>query len=147
MVEVAPGAVSNIPARCSFTLDVRDTSAGTRRAIVAEVDKAVAVACDAGALHWEDATHTSLDPTPLDHALCSLLLEEARRGNIHCRTMHSGAGHDAMILAPEIPAAMIFVPSRGGKSHTPEEHTELADILQGVHLLYRALHRLGYATP
>jgi N-carbamoyl-L-amino-acid hydrolase len=49
--------------------------------------------------------------------------------------MPSGAGHDASHIAEIAPAGMIFVPSRGGRSHCPEEFTELEHITQGVRLL------------
>ena len=35
--------------------------------------------------------------------------------------MTSGAGHDAMILAPHVPSAMLFLRSPGGISHHPDE--------------------------
>ena len=144
VLEVKPGAVSNIPALAAFTLDVRDRSAQTRRAIVDEVDMMLAAVCKEGGLEWVQDTFTEIEPTPMDPSLCNLLVAEAQRGNVSCKTMVSGAGHDAMIFAPHVPTTMIFVPSKGGKSHTPEEDTDIADIMHGVYLLYRGLHRLGY---
>jgi allantoate deiminase len=58
--------------------------------------------------------------------------------------MHSGAGHDAMIMAKVAPAAMLFVPSRGGKSHTPKEFTDIDEIMPGIDVLYRGVKRLAY---
>jgi len=53
--------------------------------------------------------------------------------------MVSGAGHDAMILAEKVPAAMIFLRSPGGISHDPAESVEMEDVARaiecGVHLL------------
>jgi len=51
------------------------------------------------------------------------------------RVLPSGAGHDASHIAEIAPAGMIFVPSRGGRSHCPEEHTDLEDIAKGIQLL------------
>jgi len=53
-------------------------------------------------------------------------------------TMPSGAGHDAMMLAPVTDAGMIFVPSRGGISHSPLEFTEWRDCVNGASVLLRA---------
>jgi allantoate deiminase len=44
------------------------------------------------------------------------------------RRMTSGAGHDAMIVARRMPAAMIFLRSPGGLSHHPEESVLLSDV-------------------
>lgn len=57
--------------------------------------------------------------------------------------MASGAGHDAMILAPDIPTGMIFVPTRAGRSHVPDEFTEGADLETGANVLLNALVTLA----
>ncbi len=49
--------------------------------------------------------------------------------------MTSGAGHDAQMTARICPAAMIFVPSRGGISHNPAEHTEDGQLVAGANVL------------
>ncbi|MGH3112202.1 MAG: M20/M25/M40 family metallo-hydrolase, partial [Gaiellaceae bacterium] len=56
--------------------------------------------------------------------------------------MPSGAGHDAMVLAHHVPAAMLFVPSRGGISHSPEEFTPPEQCELGARVLARAVRRL-----
>ena len=49
--------------------------------------------------------------------------------------MTSGAGHDAQMLARIAPSAMIFVPSRGGISHNPREHTDDDQLALGAQVL------------
>ena len=51
----------------------------------------------------------------------------------------SGAGHDAQILGAQLPAAMLFVPSVGGRSHCPEEKSEAKDLAKAVLVSYDAL--------
>ena len=51
----------------------------------------------------------------------------------------SGAGHDAMCIATIAPAAMLFVPSAGGRSHAHDEFTAPADLELGVIALARAI--------
>ena len=43
-------------------------------------------------------------------------------------TMTSGAGHDAMIIAPYIPATMLFLRTPGGLSHHPDESVLPQDV-------------------
>jgi N-carbamoyl-L-amino-acid hydrolase len=57
--------------------------------------------------------------------------------------MTSGAGHDAQMIARIAPAAMIFVPSVGGISHSPNEHTEAADLVAGANVLLDVVVRLA----
>jgi allantoate deiminase len=58
------------------------------------------------------------------------------------RVMSSGAGHDAQTINRIVPSAMIFVPSRDGLSHVPEEWTSASDIAVGVDALYHSILRL-----
>jgi beta-ureidopropionase / N-carbamoyl-L-amino-acid hydrolase len=58
------------------------------------------------------------------------------------RRMASGAGHDAMVIGRLIPQAMIFVPSRGGVSHAPEEFTPPERCVDGGRVLLGALLEL-----
>jgi N-carbamoyl-L-amino-acid hydrolase len=53
--------------------------------------------------------------------------------------MPSGAGHDAQSIALLAPVGMIFVPSIGGISHAPEEHTAPGDVTNGANVLLHTL--------
>ncbi|GAB1398920.1 hypothetical protein MASR1M66_03720 [Aminivibrio sp.] len=68
--------------------------------------------------------------------------ETARELGLSSRRMTSGAGHDAQMMARICPTAMIFVPSRGGISHSPDEHTDRADLLAGAEVLLRTAEKL-----
>ena len=54
----------------------------------------------------------------------------------------SGAGHDAQIFGAKLPAAMLFVPSAGGRSHCPEEKSEAKDLAKAVLVAYDALQTM-----
>ena len=59
--------------------------------------------------------------------------------------LHSGGGHDSMILAAHgVRTAMLFVPSRDGISHAPEEFTSAEELAAGTAVLARALHTLAW---
>jgi acetylornithine deacetylase/succinyl-diaminopimelate desuccinylase-like protein len=53
--------------------------------------------------------------------------------------MVSGAGHDAMVLARYVPAALLFVPSTGAISHNPDEFTPAATCELAARVLAQAL--------
>ena len=58
------------------------------------------------------------------------------------RRMPSGAGHDAMEIGRHVPAGMLFVPSRKGISHSPDEFTDPELCELGARVLARALETL-----
>jgi allantoate deiminase len=58
--------------------------------------------------------------------------------------MVSGAGHDAQQMAAIARTAMIFVRSKDGRSHTPDEFSSIEDIVAGIRVLAAGLHALAY---
>jgi len=74
----------------------------------------------------------------------ALLARAAQECGVQAPEMVSGAGHDAQILAASCKVGMLFVPSVGGRSHCPEEHTDPGHLELGARVLERALELLGY---
>jgi N-carbamoyl-L-amino-acid hydrolase len=61
--------------------------------------------------------------------------------------MPSGAGHDAQSIARFAPAGMIFIPSRDGISHSPDEYSSPEHIAQGADVLLQSLLTLDRTSP
>lgn len=81
------------------------------------------------------------EPVIFDAGLADAIEASARRFGFSHRRMTSGAGHDAQMIARIAPAAMIFVPSRGGISHNPREHTDDEQLIQGAQVLLDVVSR------
>lgn len=81
-------------------------------------------------------------PVQCDPAFESVIEEVCRDAQIACRRMPSGATHDGNAMASAMPIGMIFVPSRGGISHSREEWTEWEDVSLGVQVLYDTVCRI-----
>ena len=81
------------------------------------------------------------EPVIFDAALAADIEASARGLGFSYRRMTSGAGHDAQMIARIAPAAMIFVPSRGGISHNPREHTDEAHLVCGAQVLLDVVQR------
>jgi N-carbamoyl-L-amino-acid hydrolase len=60
------------------------------------------------------------------------------------KRMPSGAGHDAQTMQTLCPSMLIFIPSKNGISHSPEEHSDWADIEKGANLMLQVL--IGLST-
>ena len=74
-----------------------------------------------------------------DPALVRVIETAAGATGVNWMRMVSGAFHDAMFLADCCPTAMIFVPSRAGVSHHPDEFSSPADVMAGTRVLTRTL--------
>ena len=118
---VSPGASNVIAGECSCTLDVRHPDDGIRAASVRHLlESARRVAGSRGlGVTWTprlEQTTVAMDP-----GLVATLADAVAKTGAPVHHMTSGAGHDAMILAPRVPAAMLFVRSPRGVSHHPDE--------------------------
>jgi allantoate deiminase len=120
-VETSPGAGNVIAGRVTASLGVRHADNTVREAaVVAMMQLAEAAATKRGV---QVTAHTQLEQAavPLSQQLTAMLHNAAAQAGFPSRRMISGAGHDAMILAPVIPSAMLFLRSPGGLSHHPDE--------------------------
>lgn len=145
-LEVSPGASNVVPGRVVLTYEIRANSDATIDAVHARL---IVIARDCAGrsdIGIEDHV-TGRDPAAMmDPDLVEVLQDAARRLGYGSRRMSSGAGHDAQAMAAFCPSAMIFVPSIGGISHNPAEHTADRDVVRGATLLCRAvMDRLGIA--
>jgi N-carbamoyl-L-amino-acid hydrolase len=130
-VVVEPGASNVIPARVAVSVDVRAPSDDGVERIAAVVP---------GRLERAEAVAMTEEPT-------RVLRQELDERGLPVAELHSGAGHDAGVLAAAgVPTAMLFVRSlNGGVSHAPDEHSDEADVELGVAVLAGALRRLAGA--
>jgi acetylornithine deacetylase/succinyl-diaminopimelate desuccinylase-like protein len=92
-------------------------------------------------LHW--AAEAPVAPVELDPRVRSVIDARARGLGLSAVAMPSGAGHDAQNMATLAPTGMIFIPSRDGRSHSPAEHTDWADIENGANVLLATLTDLA----
>jgi allantoate deiminase len=120
-VKVAPGAGNVIAGHVTASLDVRHADDSTREASVAAILQLADAAATRRGVHVTSTKQLEQPAVPLDPHLTAVLSKAAARAGFPTRRMTSGAGHDAMILAPRIPSAMLFLRSPAGLSHHPDE--------------------------
>ncbi len=82
---------------------------------------------------------TDTAPVTVDKSILEIMQQACRETAPESLSLPSGAGHDASHMATIAPIGMIFVPSRDGRSHCPEEWTDMQDIALGVQALTQAL--------
>ncbi|PRE51556.1 Zn-dependent hydrolase [Burkholderia multivorans] len=135
MLRIEPNVINVIPRKAVLTVDLRDPD--EQRLQQAEqrlADHLEQLAALEG-VHISTERLARFEPVVFDAALVDAIEKAAARRGFSYRRMTSGAGHDAQMIARIAPAAMIFVPSRGGISHNPREHTDDSQLVDGARLL------------
>ncbi len=138
-IEARPGAANVIAGETRATLDLRHASDDVRaQALDNLIRRAEAIAATRGTpLKWR--TLLNQRAVAMDQFLTDQIEQAIRSAGCEPHRMASGAGHDAMVLAEKIPAAMVFLRTPGGISHDPAESVQLGDVEKaldcGHHLL------------
>jgi hydantoinase/carbamoylase family amidase len=134
-----PNAANVIPARTVFSVDLRDTDAATLDEIGEGVLERIQRIAEERRVDARVTLTAESAPVVLSSRLRDTLIRSAERQGIDYLEMPSGAAHDAQEIALITDAAMIFVPSIGGRSHCPEEDTPYEAIALGVDVLLGAI--------
>ncbi|HEX6350070.1 MAG TPA: hydantoinase/carbamoylase family amidase [Candidatus Dormibacteraeota bacterium] len=131
-LELLPGATNVVPGEARFVVEMRGLeSASLRRAAAALAEEVAAAAAEAGCAA-RITPRSSVAPAPMDPRLVACVEAACEESARPWRRLVSGAGHDAGRMSEVVPAAMLFVPSHEGVSHSPREHTEEAFLAQGA---------------
>ena len=134
-ITVSPGGANVVPGFAEFTIDVRAATPDGVSELERLVEEAVARVAREEGLEAELERTFALEPLELDPQLVDAVERAAAAEGASSRRMPSGAGHDAMVVGRHIPAAMIFVPSRGGISHSPDEYSSPGEVDLGMRVL------------
>ncbi len=127
-IDSLPGAINIIPGEVTTSLDLRHHNDDVRRAAVTSLlDSATTIASKRG-VEVSSKMLSQQDAVPMNPDLTHLLYMAAAHAGFPSPTMTSGAGHDAMIIAPRIPSTMLFLRTPGGLSHHPDESALPQDI-------------------
>jgi allantoate deiminase len=146
-ISVDPNAPNVVPGSALVSLDVRTANDATRAAAVEQLlAKATAIAARRE-ISLEQTELLDQPAVPTNEWLTALLTDAMAATGMPAQSMLSGAGHDAMVMASRMPAAMLFLRSPAGMSHHPsetvlEEDVE-ASLLVGREFLQRLAKQIG----
>ncbi|HET7522171.1 MAG TPA: M20/M25/M40 family metallo-hydrolase, partial [Bacillales bacterium] len=144
-IDVEPNTVNVIPGKVTFTLDVRHTARKSLHEFTDRLIERLRQMAEQNGVGIQIDMWMDEDPVPLNPHIVKVIQKQCEDNGTPYKLMHSGAGHDTQVIAPYIPAAMLFVPSHNGISHSPHEYTELEDLAEGVNVLTHTLYQLAYS--
>jgi beta-ureidopropionase / N-carbamoyl-L-amino-acid hydrolase len=140
---VEPASRNTIVGAVNFTLDYRHPDAAALQRMTVAIDGAAArIGADRGVAVELDRIWRK-EPIAFDAAVAGRIEAAATDLGLSHRRITSGAGHDAVLVASAVPAAMIFVPCRDGISHNEAESATKEDCAAGADVLLRTVLALA----
>lgn len=138
-LSIAKSSRNTIPGLLNFTVDLRHHQDQQIAAMQRQVEERLQAVADQRGLKVSISQHWVSPATPFD-AECVAAVQQAVDGlGYPQQSIVSGAGHDAILLAPYCPTAMLFIPCVGGLSHNEAEDVLPEDVRQGADVLLNAV--------
>ena len=138
-VEISPGAANVVPGKVIFSLEARDTDPQVLNDLRNAFRRALSAIARRSNVMFEFTVLSEIDPVKCDVGLIKEMKKVADSLKIPSLQMASGAAHDTQFIASITRAAMIFVPSKDGRSHSTAEWTDMEHIEKGANVLLNTL--------
>jgi N-carbamoyl-L-amino-acid hydrolase len=132
LVELDPGIATAVPGEASMLVDLRHRDAGALARMLEQVRRAAGDRAGERGCEVEEEPVWAIEPIAFDEQLVGLARQACERATGTAYELDSGALHDAASMAVKVPTAMIFSPSIGGISHSPEEDTADQDLAAAI---------------
>lgn len=142
-LEVKPNIMNIVPSEVNFAVEIRGTDEDSIMsqyyALLADLDQM----SHASGLTYTAENLLFTSPVKMNETIMNILEASCIERGYSYMQLPSGAGHDAQIFGEQIPAAMLFVPSIGGRSHCPEEKSDPKDLAVATIVAYDAILKIA----
>ncbi|WP_436373977.1 Zn-dependent hydrolase [Cytobacillus sp. BC1816] len=142
-IECRPNIPNVIPQKVEFYVDIRDVEAKGVKIVSGKLAQKVEEVSDEFSLKSTIELVGKSSTVELSSRLIEKIEETAIEKGFDHLKLNSGAVHDTAMLSGLTDIGMIFIPSKGGKSHCPEEYTSEKDIKEGCDLLLNVVRKLA----
>lgn len=142
-LRLRPGAPNVVPGEAAMVVELRALKPDSLRAASESLRRRAEAEAAEDGCTAELRQRSAVAPVAMDPRVVGSLAAVCERSGRGWRRLVSRAGHDAMILSQHVPSGMLFVPSRGGFSHSPREHTDDAQLILGTQALLESVIEVG----
>jgi allantoate deiminase len=143
-LQVFPNGANVIPDKTVFSVDIRSGKEENVLQVIESV-KQLVESYNGNGIHTSIEQQLYIQPKKMNQDIVTLLKEKSSHFNIPSCSINSGAGHDAMVFSDFTNVGMLFIPSKDGLSHCPEEWSDSLHIANAVQILYEAAKSLTEA--
>jgi allantoate deiminase len=142
-MSVEPGGINIIPGRVELALDLRDIDEGMRDLVEDRILKRARGLCERRGVGFETEVLQRMTPISCSETVRGAVRAACEELGLGTYDLASGAAHDGMQLAGLCPVGMIFIRSKDGVSHNPDEWSSKEDCTTGANVLYHATLELA----
>lgn len=140
-LHVFPNGSNVIPDKVVFSVDIRSGKEQHMQNAVRKVEELIA-SKEANGILTSNEQLLYISPKEMDEQIQSIFKETSDKLNIPYCSINSGAGHDAMVFSDFTACGMVFIPSKDGLSHCPEEWSDASHLVNGADILFQTALRL-----
>ncbi|MEO2051745.1 MAG: Zn-dependent hydrolase [Allomuricauda sp.] len=139
-IKAEPGAPNVIPGKVVASLEIRDLSSKVIEKVYQAIKQKTEEIANSSNVSVEfRPLDTTAEPALTDPMIQQEIESSTKSLGLSYQYMPSGAGHDSQDISRIAPVGMIFVPSKGGISHSPKEFTSAEDMANGANVLLRTI--------
>lgn len=138
-IKVEPGSFNVIPGLCEFSIEIRSLDHHE----IQRLSERIGNWLEENTTVYVFETILEKDGALISESMIRLIEKAAIRYGTDYMLLPSGAGHDAMGFAKLLPTGLIFIPSRNGLSHSPDEYCEARWIIDGANVLLNTLYEMA----
>ena len=143
VLKVHPGAINVIPGVVEMMVDLRGVNQESIIECLQEIKDEISNITEKQDTIVAMEMVSAEKPTEMDAEVAKMIEQSCLEHGASYQLINSGSGHDAMNMAKIAPTGMIFVPSRNGISHNPDEYTEYDHIMVGIDILTETMYQLA----
>ncbi|MEK4011249.1 Zn-dependent hydrolase [Peribacillus sp. FSL M8-0224] len=134
-LDVLPNGANVIPNKVVFSVDIRSSKEEHINNVIRRM-KELIESYQVQGIHTTAEQLLYMPPKILSNEIKDLLKDKSSDMEIPYCSIDSGAGHDAMVFSDVTDVGMLFVPSKAGLSHCPEEWSDARHLANGVQIFY-----------
>lgn len=140
---VYPGSINVIPGVVEMLVDLRGVNQESIIECLQEIKDEISNITEKQDTIVAIEMISSEKPVEMDPEIGKIIAQSCLDNGASCQVINSGSGHDAMNMSKIAPTGMIFIPSKNGISHNPDEYTEYDHIMAGIDVLTETLYQLA----
>lgn len=134
-IHTIPGGMNIVSKEVEFTVDIRSGNNDNINDIVQKIKQALDCETNAFGGSYDMINKLTITPVELSDKMLNIMEESCKEKGYSYLRMPSGAGHDALEIGQSIPSVMLFIPSKDGRSHCPEEFSKYGDIAKATGIM------------